>query len=104
MGEVYRARDARLNRDVAIKVLPASFATDPEWLRRFAAEAKAASALNHPNILTVFDIGEYGGAPYLVCELLEGQTLRERVESGHLPLSKAIDYGRQVAAGLAAVH
>ena len=104
MGEVYRARDARLNRDVAIKVLPASFATDPERLRRFAAEANAASALNHPNILTVFDIGEYGSAPYLVCELLDGQTLRERLESGRIPLAKAIDYGRQVAAGLAAVH
>ena len=104
MGEVYRARDARLDRDVAIKVLPASFAADQERLRRFADEAKAASALSHPNILTVFDIGEYGGAPYLVCELLDGQTLRERLEGGHIPLAKAIDYGRQIAAGLAAVH
>jgi eukaryotic-like serine/threonine-protein kinase len=104
MGEVYRARDTRLNRDVAVKVLPASFAMDEERLRRFAREAQAASALNHPNILAVFDIGNHDGAPYLVSELLDGDALRERLKSGRLPLSKVIDFARQVAAGLAAAH
>jgi Tol biopolymer transport system component len=105
MGEVYRARDTRLDRDVAVKVLPASFAMDEERLRRFAREARAAGALNHPNILAVFDIGtQEGGAPYLVSELLTGETLRERLSSGRLPISKTIDLARQIAAGLAAVH
>jgi Tol biopolymer transport system component len=104
MGEVYRARDTRLNRDVAVKILPAVFRIDPGRLDRFAGEARAASALNHPNILTVFDIGEHDGAPYIVCELLDGQTLRERLESGRLPLSRILTIARQVAAGLAAVH
>jgi len=76
MGEVYRARDTRLGRDVAIKVLPASFAMDEERLRRFALEARAAGALNHPNILALYDIGTQEGAPYLVSELLSGETLR----------------------------
>jgi serine/threonine protein kinase len=74
MGEVYRARDPRLGREIAIKVLPAGFSSDPEWLRRFEQEARAASALNHPNILTVHDVGVHEGNPYLVCELLHGQT------------------------------
>src|SRR6204780_4019820 len=78
MGEVYRARDTRLGRDVAIKVLPASFSADPERLRRFEQEARAAGALNHPNILAIYDIGTDEGAPFLVTELLEGETLRER--------------------------
>jgi serine/threonine protein kinase len=104
MGEVYRARDTRLNRDVAVKVLPASFAADDERLRRFAREAQAASALNHPNILSVFDIGTHDGAPYLVSELLEGESLRARLKSARLPPSKAVDFARQVAAGLAAAH
>ncbi|HEU4786293.1 MAG TPA: protein kinase, partial [Gemmatimonadaceae bacterium] len=104
MGEVYRARDTRLNRDVAVKVLPSSFAADEERLRRFAREARAAGALNHPNILVVFDVGTHDGAPYLVSELLEGQTLAERLERGRLPLSKAIAFARQIAVGLAAVH
>ncbi len=104
MGEVYRARDTRLNRDVAVKVLPVSFAADEAWLRRFAREAEAASALNHPNILAVFDVGADEGAPYLVSELLEGETLRARLDNGPLPPSKAIDFARQVAAGLAAAH
>jgi eukaryotic-like serine/threonine-protein kinase len=104
MGEVYRARDARLNRDVAIKVLPASFAADTDRLQRFMREARAASALNHPNILAVFDLGTYDDAPYLVSELLKGETLAARLATGPLPASKAIDFGRQIAAGLAAAH
>jgi eukaryotic-like serine/threonine-protein kinase len=104
MGEVYRARDARLNRDVAIKILPASFSSDPERLQRFAQESRAAAALNHPNILSIFDIGEDRGAPYVVSELLEGETLRDRLRSGALSSRKAIDYGRQIASGLAAAH
>src|SRR5712692_3412153 len=79
MGEVYRARDPRLGRDVAIKVLPAEFSADPERLDRFEQEARAAAALNHPNILAVYDIGQHHGAPYIVSELLEGETLRERL-------------------------
>jgi Tol biopolymer transport system component len=104
MGAVYKARDSRLNRDVAIKVLPASFATDPERLRRFQTEARAAGALSHPNILTVFDAGLEGDTPYLVSELLEGEPLRDRMARGRLSLSKIADYGKQVAAGLAAAH
>jgi Tol biopolymer transport system component len=104
MGEVYRAHDSRLNRTVAIKVLPASFSADRERLQRFAQEARAAAALNHPNILSIFDIGEEQGAPYVVSELLEGETLRERLRNGPLPIRKVIDYGMQVAKGLAAAH
>src|SRR5438445_4726591 len=104
MGEVYRARDSRLDRTVAIKVLPASFSSDRDRLQRFAQEARAAAALNHPNILSIFDIGEEQGAPYIVSELLEGQTLRERIRSGTLSTRKAIDYALQVARGLAAAH
>ena len=81
MGEVYRARDARLGRDVAIKVLPAAFATDADRLRRFEQEARAVGALNHPNILAVHDIGSHDGAPYVVSELLEGETLRARASA-----------------------
>ena len=104
MGEVYRARDARLNRDVAIKILPASLSSDPERLVRFAQESRAAAALNHPNILSIFDIGEDRGAPYVVSELLEGETLRDRLRNGPLSSRKAIDLGRQIASGLAAAH
>ena len=82
MGEVYRARDARLNRTVAIKVLPASFSADADRMQRFMQEARAAAALNHPNILSIFDIGEANAAPYIVSELLEGSTLREQLKSG----------------------
>ena len=78
MGEVYRARDTRLSREVAVKVLPAGAGKDPDRQRRFEQEARAASALNHPNILTVHDVGESDGSPYVVCELLEGETLRQR--------------------------
>jgi Tol biopolymer transport system component len=104
MGEVYRARDARLDRIVAIKVLPASYSADAERLQRFVQEARSAAALNHPNILSIFDIGEAGGAPYIVSELLEGQTLRERIRTAPLSSRKAIDYALQTARGLAAAH
>jgi serine/threonine protein kinase len=103
MGEVYRAKDSRLGRDVAIKVLPAGFSSDGERLKRFELEAKATSALNHPNILTVFDIGSHEGAPYLVAELLEGETLREKL-TGPLPPRKAVEWAIQMAHGLAAAH
>src|SRR5256886_9120444 len=108
MGEVYCAQDTQLNRDVAIKVLPAAFSTDEERLRRFEQEAQAAGALNHPNILVIFHIGTHEGAPYIVSELLEGETLRERLgaHASSVPLSqrKAIDYALQTAHGLAAAH
>ncbi len=104
MGEVYRARDTRLDRDVAIKVLPELVSSSPERLQRFEVEAKAAAALNHPNILAVYQMGTYAGVPYLVSELLEGKTLAEAVRRGPLPLRKAIDYGVQIAHGLAAAH
>ena len=92
MGEVYRARDTALGRDVAVKVLPPGFAADPDRLRRFEQEARAAAALNHPNILAVYDVGEQDGAPYIVSELLEGETLRDRLRAGALPVRKAVDY------------
>ena len=104
MGEVYRARDTRLNREVAIKVLPGFSSPEPDRLRRFEQEARAAAALNHPNILAVYQMGVYEDAPYLVSELLEGETLRERLKRGALPLRKVIDYGLQIAKGLAAAH
>ncbi len=104
MGEVYRARDMRLGRDVAVKVLTESFAHDPERLRRFEQEARSVAALNHPNILALYDIGTQDGRPYLVSELLEGQSLREVLEGGALPARKAGDYAVQVASGLAAAH
>ena len=99
MGEVYKAHDARLDRAVAIKVLPESFASDADRLRRFEIEAKAAGALNHPNILVVHDIGMEGGAPYLVSELLEGESLRERLKRGKLSPGRAIEMARQIARG-----
>ena len=104
MGEVFRARDTRLNRDVALKILPASFAADDDRLRRFKIEAQSASALNHPNILTVYDIGADDTSPYLVTELLEGESLGGRLKRGKLSVSRAVDYGKQIAAGLAAAH
>ncbi|MBZ5648760.1 MAG: serine/threonine-protein kinase [Acidobacteriia bacterium] len=104
MGEVYRARDPRLGREVAIKVLPAALADVRDRLERFEQEARAAGALNHPNILTVFDIGQVDGSPYVVCELLEGETVRQWLRTGVPPLRKVIDYARQMALGLAAAH
>lgn len=104
MGEVYRARDSRLNREVAVKVLPAVLSRDPDRLRRFQQEAQAAAALNHPNILAIYDFGEREGAPYIVSELLEGETLRERLRPGALPVRKATEYVLQIARGLAAAH
>jgi serine/threonine protein kinase len=104
MGEVYRARDHRLGRDVAIKVLPSFLSSDPDRLRRFEQEARAAAALNHPNILAVFQMGTYEGAPYLVSELLEGETLREQIKHSRLAVRRAIDCGVQIARGLAAAH
>ncbi len=104
MGEVYRAHDSRLDRAVAIKVLPASFSANADRLQRFAQEARAAAALNHPNILSIFDIGDDNGAPYVVSELLEGETLRDRLRNGPLPIRKGIEYAIQVAHGLSAAH
>jgi len=104
MGEVYRARDSRLRREVAIKVLPKALSADPDRLHRFEQEALATAALNHPNILAVFDIGTAEGSPYVVSELLEGETLRDRLKSGPIPLRKALDYALQMANGLAAAH
>ncbi|HEY3170129.1 MAG TPA: protein kinase, partial [Thermoanaerobaculia bacterium] len=104
MGEVYRARDPRLGRDVAVKVLPASFSNDPDRLRRFEQEARAAGVLNHPNVTAVYDIGTVEGSPYVVSELLEGETLRSRLAGGALSPRRAIDYAIQIAHGLAAAH
>ena len=104
MGEVYRARDTRLGRQVAIKVIPTALLGEGDRLRRFEQEARSASALTHPNILTIFDLGTHEGAPFLVMELLEGQTLTERLSRARLPIPKALDYAVQMAQGLAAAH
>ena len=104
MGEVYRARDPRLNRDVAIKVLSELVSSELDALRRFEQEARSAAALNHPNILAIYQMGTYEGVPYLVSELLEGHTLQEGLRIATIPLRKAIDYAVQIANGLAAAH
>jgi serine/threonine protein kinase len=104
MGEVYRAHDTRLDRDVAIKVLPEYLTSDRERLRRFEQEARSTAALNHPNILAVYQMATDNGISYLVEELLEGETLRERLRRGPIPLRKAIEYAVQIAHGLAAAH
>jgi eukaryotic-like serine/threonine-protein kinase len=104
MGEVYRATDSRLRRDVAIKVLPSDVCGDPQRLRRFEQEARASSALNHPNVLVVHDIGGLDAAPYVVTELLDGSTLREHLTGVPLPWSRAVAYAVEVANGLAAAH
>jgi Tol biopolymer transport system component len=104
MGEVYRATDTRLGRDVAVKVLPEALSADPDRLRRFEQEARAAGLLNHPNVLAIHDVGTHDGAPYVVSELLEGQTLRERLGGTGLPARKALDWALQVARGLGAAH
>src|SRR5689334_7223858 len=105
MGQVYRARDARLGRDVAIKVLPSDVGADPDRRRRFEQEARAASALNHPNILTIYDIGETDGVVFIAMELIEGRTLRELLATGE-PLStkRMLDAAVQTAHGLAKAH
>ncbi|MGA9475159.1 MAG: serine/threonine-protein kinase, partial [Terriglobales bacterium] len=104
MGEVYRARDTRLGRDVALKILTEAFTQDADRLHRFELEARAVAALNHPNILAVFDIGQHNGTPFLVSELLEGDSLRAMLDNGTVPQRKAIEYGVQIAHGLAAAH
>ena len=104
MGEVYRARDTRLGRDVALKILPESFALDHERLHRFELETRAVAAFNHPNILALYDVGQHNGSPFLVSELLEGESLRAVLDRGSLPPRKAIDYGVQIAHGLAIAH
>ena len=104
MGEVYRARDSRLGRDVAIKVLPPAFAADPDRLQRFEQEARATAALNDPNIVAIYDVGAFDGRPFVVTELLDGETLRAALGGGALPLRKALAYGQQIARALAAAH
>src|SRR5499426_3482053 len=104
MGDVYLARDTQLGRDVAVKVLPSTYSDDKERLHRFEQEACAASALNHPNILSIYDVGTNDSSPYVVSELLEGQTLRQRINGVQLPQRKAFDYALQIAHGLAAAH
>src|SRR5262249_10262175 len=98
------ARDTRLRREVAVKVMQTSLVHDPERLRRFEQEAQAAAALNHPNILAVYQLGTFDGAPYIVSELLDGETLREQLLRGRLTVRKTVDYGVQIARGLAAAH
>src|SRR5437870_4913174 len=104
MGEVYRARDAKLDRQIAVKVLPERLSEDPEALARFEREARAVAALSHPNILSIFDFGREAGVSFAVTELLEGDTLREKLSGGPLSARKVIDYAGQIAAGLAAAH
>src|SRR6266581_3691940 len=104
MGEVYRAHDSRLDRIVAIKVLPDAFAADSTRLKRFEQEARSVAALNHPNIMSVYDVGSDAAFPYVVLEFLDGKTLRERLHEGPLSVTKAIEFGQQIARGLAAAH
>ena len=104
MGEVYRARDCTLRRDVAIKVLPAYWSRDPDRLRRFDIEAQAAAALNHPNIVSIFHVGQYDGSPYIVTELLQGETLRDRLNRGPVRVREVLDRGKELARGLGVAH
>jgi serine/threonine protein kinase len=104
MGEVYRARDTSLKRDVAIKVLPDYWSRDTDRLQRFELEAHATAALNHPNIVSIFHVGQYNGAPYIVTELLQGETLRDRLRRGPIRLREICDFGVNIARGLAAAH
>src|SRR5713226_6275999 len=104
MGDVYRARDTRLNRNVALKVLSPSFTTDHLRLARFAQEARTTALLNHPNIVAVYDVGSYEGVPFVVSELLHGRTLRERLRDGALPVRLAFTYALEIARGLIAAH
>jgi len=104
MGEVYRARDTRLGREVAVKVLPSEISSDGERLARFEQEARSASALNHPNIVTVYDVGRSDATSYIAMELVEGKTLRELAAAGPLPVRTALGIAAQVADGLAKAH
>lgn len=104
MGEVYRARDTRIGREVALKILPSTYSEDAERLRRFEQEARTAGLLNHPNLLAIYDVGKENDSPYIVSELLQGETLREKLRTGPLPTRRAMDYGMQLASGLAAAH
>src|SRR6476619_107086 len=104
MGEVYRARDAKLDRDVAVKVLPAHLTADPDSLARFEREALAVAALSHPNILSIFDFGTQGGMSYAVTELLEGETLRAKLTAAAIPQGRALSYALQIARGISAAH
>src|SRR6187549_3417678 len=104
MGEVYRARDSRLHRDVAIKVLPEVTAADPDRIARFEQEARATAALNHPNIVALYDVGTDRGTAYVVSELLTGSTLRDRIQEGPIPLRKVVEIGLGILNGLAAAH
>src|SRR5438105_8640183 len=104
MGVVYRARDTRLGRDVAVKVLTESLASDGDLVRRFEIEARAAGVLSHPNIVAIHDVGEHAQLPYLVSELLEGQSLRDEIQGKAMPPRRVIEYGLQMALGLAAAH
>jgi serine/threonine protein kinase len=104
MAEVYRARDTRLGRDIALKVVNEALASDPDLVRRFEQEARIAGSLNHPNLVTVYDFGHHEGSPYFVTELLEGESLGRRLSRGRIPLRTALDWGAQMAHGLAAAH
>src|ERR1700690_4405714 len=104
MGEVYRARDSRLGREVAIKILPRDRVADPERKKRFLQEARAASALNHPNIVTLYDIANDAGVDYLVMEYVPGKTLNQLIPPNGVPLNDALNYAQQIASGLAAAH
>src|SRR5260370_14640226 len=104
MGEVFRARDERLGRDVALKLIRPASSNNPDHLRRFEQEARAAAALNHPNILAIYDVGFEGTTPYIVSELLEGKNLRQRLSEGTIPVREAADYALQIAQGLTAAH
>src|SRR5512141_1439495 len=104
MGEVYRARDTRLGREVAVKVLPAALAEDPAALARFSREARAVAALSHPGILAIHDFGTENGTAYAVMELLEGETLRQRLAAGAIPQRKSVEWAREIALALAAAH
>ena len=104
MGEVFRAHDERLGRDVALKLIRPASSDNPDHLRRFEQEARAAAALNHPNILAIYDVGFDGSVPYIVSELLQGKNLRQRLTEGPLPVREAEDYALQIALGLTAAH
>ena len=104
MGEVYRARDDRLSRDVAVKVLPQSFASDPDRLKRFEQEARAAGQINHPSIMAVYDVGTFDGTPYIVSEYIEGETLRQALDEGPMAAARSLELGIEIASGLSAAH